>query len=143
MSCSRRLPKPWGSPCGASRESHSSCKQRNTPSSSQRTASRLKLVRGQCGEPGIVDRAAHGEVIQALPGIVVDSKQRVHFVIEETANPGGAHAGRFRFKIKNLPEHAALPEELPVTPWFMQSDFELRKHPQRKTRVCADILVAA
>src|SRR6202162_5679889 len=132
MSCSRRLPKPWGSPCGASRESHSSCKQRNTPSSSQRTASRLKLVRGQCGEPGIVDRAAHGEVIQALPGIAADSKQRVHFVIEETADPGGAHAGSLGFKIENLPDHAALPEKMAIAPWLMQSGFELCQHPQRK-----------
>ena len=73
----------------------------------------------------------------------MDSEQRVHFVIEETADPSGAHAGGFGFEIKNLPEHAALPEEMAVAPWFMQSGFELRKHPQRKTGVCADILVAA
>src|ERR1700694_5823720 len=143
MSCSQRLPKPWGSPCGASRESHSSCKQRDTPSSSQRAASRLKLVRRQGGEPGIVDRAAHREVIQALPGIVVDSEQSAHFVIEEKADPSGAHAGALGFQIEDLPEHAALPEEMAVAPRFMHCGFELRKHPQRKTGVCADVLMAA
>ena len=82
-------------------------------------------------------------MIQALPGKVADSKQGVHFVIEKTTNPGGAHTGSLSFKIEDLPNHAALPEEMAVAPWFMQSDFELRKHPQRKTRVRADVLVAA
>ena len=74
--------------------------------------------------------------------MAVDSKQRVHFVIEETADPGGAHAGGLGFEIENVPEHAALPEKMAVAPWLIQSGFELCQHSQRKTGVCADILVA-
>src|SRR4030095_11057437 len=106
-------------------------------------ASRLKLVRRQCGEPGIVHGATHGEVIQALPGIVVDSKQGMHLVIEETTNSRGAHAGSLGFKIEDLPQHARFPEEIAVAPWFMHGGFELRKHSERKTRVGADVLMAA
>jgi hypothetical protein len=35
------------------------------------------------------------------------------FVIEETADPGGAHADGLSFKIEAVP-HAALPEEMAV-----------------------------
>src|ERR1700716_3137811 len=85
-------------------------------------ASRLKLVGRQCGEPGIVHGATQREVIQALPGIVADSKQAVHFVIEEAADPCGAYAGSLGFKIENLPEHSGFPEEMAVAPWFLQGD---------------------
>src|SRR2546427_11027659 len=36
--------------------------------------SRLKLVRRQRGQAMIVHSAAHGEMVQALPGMTVDSK---------------------------------------------------------------------
>src|SRR6266508_544626 len=36
--------------------------------------SRLKFVRRQRGQPMIVHSAAHGEMVQALPGMTVDSK---------------------------------------------------------------------
>ena len=49
----------------------------------------------------------------------MDSKQRVHSVIKETADPGGAQAGGLGFEIGNLPEQAAFPEEMAIAPWFM------------------------
>jgi len=52
----------------------------------------------------------------------------VHFIIEETADPGGEHAGGIGFKIESLPDHAALPEQMAVAPGFMQSGREHREH---------------
>ena len=119
------------------------CVNSGLPTTTMTFTSRLKLIRRQRGQASIVHRATHGEVIKALPGMILDSEQRVHFVIEKTADPGGAHTGGFGFEIEYVPQDAALPEEMAIAPWFVHCDVELRNHPQRKTGIGADVLVAA
>ena len=80
--------------------------------------SRLNLIRRKRGQTLVVHRTTHGEVIQALPGVILQSEQCMHFIIEKTANPRGAYSGGFGFKIERLAENAALPEEVTITPWL-------------------------
>jgi hypothetical protein len=103
----------------------------------------LNLIRRKRGQTLVVHRTTHGEVIQALPGVILQSEQCMHFIIEKTANPRGAYSGGFGFKIERLAENAALPEEVTITPWLFQSDVESRDHPQRKAGIGTDILMAA
>src|SRR6185369_5679710 len=103
--------------------------------------SRLERIRRHCRQPGIIHRATESEVVERLPAIIADAEQRMHFVIEKTTNTGGAHTGGFRFEIEDVPQHPAFPEKMAVTPGLMQSRFEMGNHPQRETRVRANVLV--
>jgi hypothetical protein len=67
----------------------------------------------------------------------------VHFIIEETADPGGAHAGGLGLEIKDLPKHAAFPEEAAVKPRLMPGLFKPGNHAERKAGIGPDVLVAA
>src|SRR3972149_11724159 len=68
-------------------------------------------IRSQCGQPGIIDRAADGEVIEALKGIGLKAEEVVKDVVEVAANTGRTDAGCLRFQVQRLTEHTRLPEK--------------------------------
>lgn len=103
--------------------------------------SRLNFIRCRRRQALIDHGAADCEVIQALPGVILDSEHGMHFIIEKAADPRGALFDGFGFKIERLAEHAAFPEKMAVTPWLLHGDFEVCEHPQRKAGIGGDILV--
>jgi len=91
----------------------------------------------------IVYGAAGREVVQALPRMVLQPEKRVHLVVEETADPGGADAGGLGLEVQHLPEHSALPIERSIAPRLAHRYFVMGEHPQRIAGVGGDVLVTA
>ncbi len=68
------------------------------------------MVGGAGREPGVFARAAHGEMVKALEGVVREAHQFMHGIVEETADAGGSHALGFGFQVEDLPDHAGFPK---------------------------------
>src|SRR5262245_14506316 len=102
-------------------------------------------VRGQSAQPGIIEGAADGEVIEALKGVGFDAEKVVKHIVEVAANTGRADAGCFRFQVKRLTEHAGLPEKSPVPPRAPVTDrvAELGDHAEAESAVRGYFLVTA
>ena len=107
---------------------------------------RLQMkIRSQCGQPGIIDGAADGEVIEALKGIGLNAEKVVKHVVEVAAHAGGTNALCLRFQVKHLTKHPGLPEKSPVPPRAPVTDrvAKLGEHAEAKSAVRGDLLVAA
>ena len=69
------------------------------------------MVVGCAGrEPRVFPRAAHGEMVKALEGVVREAHQFMHGIVEETADAGGSHALGFGFQGDDLPDHGGFPK---------------------------------
>ena len=68
------------------------------------------MVGGAGREPGIFPRAADGEMVKVLEGLVREAHQFMHGIVEETADAGGSHALGFGFQVEDLPDHAGFPK---------------------------------
>src|SRR5262245_28911267 len=75
-----------------------------------------RTVGRQCRQALVLHRAAGSEMVQALPAHSLESKQPVHFVVEEAADAGGANSSGLRLEVQHLPDQAALPVEAAVHP---------------------------
>src|SRR4051812_33705902 len=71
-------------------------------------------VPGFGGQPRIVDSRPDREVIQALKPVALQTERLVDRIVIETADPGPACARRLSLEVERLPQHTALPEEVPV-----------------------------
>ena len=74
------------------------------------------LVGRQRGEARIVDVAADGEVIERLEPEVAKAEHLVHWIVEEAADAGRAHAGRFSLEIERLADGARFPVQPAIEP---------------------------
>ena len=102
-------------------------------------------IRGQCCQPGIIDGAADGEVIEALKGIGANAEEVVKDIVEVAADTGRTDAGSFRFQVKHLTKHPGFPEKSPIPPRAPVTDrvAELSEHAEAESAVGGDLLVAA
>ena len=55
-------------------------------------------------QPVILQRFADREMVQALPGLVLQAQHAVYRIVEETTDAGTTHAGGLRLQIQNLAE---------------------------------------
>src|SRR5689334_12555292 len=67
------------------------------------------------------------------------------WIVVKTANPGGPHAGGFRFEIKNLPDYPGFPEEMPVKRGSVlgKARIKVRNHAQAEASVRGNVLITA
>src|SRR5262249_46499324 len=102
-------------------------------------------IRSQCGQTGIIDRTADGEVIEALKGIGLNAEEVVKDVVEVAADTGRTDAGGLRFQVKHLTKHPRFPEKSPVPPRASTTDrvADLGEHAEAESAVGGDLLVAA
>ena len=77
-------------------------------------------IRRQRGQPRIINGPARCEMIEGLELSIFKAQDIMDRVVEEAADAGRPHAGRFRFQIKDLSYQARLPEEPPVKPGAMR-----------------------
>ena len=69
------------------------------------------MVVGCAGrETRVFPRAAYGEMVKALEGVVREAHQFMHGIVEETADAGCSHAMSFCFQVEDLPDHAGFPK---------------------------------
>src|SRR5467141_1087710 len=102
------------------------------------------MVIGRTGrQPSVFPRAAHGEMVKALEGVVREAHQFMHGIVEETADASGSHALGFGFQVEDLPDHAGFPEQMAIA---MGSRLKFlskpRDHAQRESAVASNGLVA-
>lgn len=105
---------------------------------------REMLVRRMGLQARIVDRPAHGEMIEHLEPIARETEDLMREVVEEAADPRGPNTGRFRLEVEELSDDARLPVQAPVEP--RSERFEgravLGKHRRREDAIGGDRLVA-
>ena len=102
-------------------------------------------IRGQCGQPRIIDGSADGEVIKALKGIGSNTEEVVKDVVEVAADTGRTDAGSLRFQVQHMTKHPGLPEKSPIPPRAPVTDrvAKLGEHAETESAVGGDLLVAA
>src|SRR6187399_2002772 len=64
----------------------------------------------------VLDGSAHGEVIEHLKTLAVETEQAMSRVIEEAPDPRASDAGCFRLEVKQLTDDARFPEQTAVEP---------------------------
>src|SRR5438552_434216 len=77
-------------------------------------------IRRQRGQPRIINGPACCEMVEGLELGIFNAQDLMDRVVEEAADTGRPHAGRFRFQIKDLSDHTRLPEEPPIKPGAMR-----------------------
>ena len=84
-------------------------------------------------------------MIERLKACVAEAHDLVNRVVEEAADPRGAHTRRFGFQIQHLSDQPCLPEEPAIEPRAVlaQPGFEFRDHSQGKGALAGDVLTAA
>src|SRR5579871_6863764 len=102
-------------------------------------------IRGQGGQPGVIDGRPDREVIEALKGIGANAKEFVKDVVEVATDTGRTDAGGFRLQVKHLTEHPGFPEKAPIPPRAPVTNrvAELSEHAEAESAVRGDRLVAA
>src|ERR1019366_2310184 len=95
-------------------------------------------------QPSVFPRAAHCEMVKALEGIVWETHQFVHGIVEETADAGSSDALGFGFQVEDLPDHARFPKQMPIAIGSrLKFPPKPRDHAQRESAVASDGLLAA
>ena len=71
-------------------------------------------IRWTSAQPQILDWAANGEVVQALPTVARQTERAVQYFIEIAANAGAANTSSLGSQIEGLADHSSFPEQFPV-----------------------------
>ncbi|NTW37723.1 MAG: ABC transporter permease subunit [Syntrophobacteraceae bacterium] len=102
-----------------------------------------RISRQRC-DSRILNGSAHREVVEILELGAAQPEDLVHAVVEETPDPRSPQAGRLRFEVEHLPDHAALPEESRIKPGtvFGQRAVEIGDHGGTEAPVLGDVLEA-
>src|SRR5215831_14978622 len=90
---------------------------------------------------GIFHRRSNREVVEALPSAISQAQGIVHHVIEVTTDASGSHPRGFGCQIEALPDHACLPEQLPirVRSTRSQDGLKLRQHSQTECSISSNV----
>jgi hypothetical protein len=101
-------------------------------------------IRWTSAQPQILDWAANGEVVQALPTVARQTERAVQYFIEIAANAGAANTSSLGSQIEGLADHSSFPEQFPVgcCTTLPQDWFESRQHSQAECAVGSNVLVA-
>jgi hypothetical protein len=102
------------------------------------------LVRGQRGEPLVLDGAPHCEVVEALPVARRDAEHIVNEIIEVAPDPGRTDARLFRFEVQHVADKTGLPEEISIERSAVghQAAHVIRDHPEAEGPIPRDVLAA-
>ena len=81
-------------------------------------------------------------MVEVLVRVVLETKHVMHWVIEVAPDASTPHAGRFRFQIEHLPDHASFPEQARIEPGTVSFQRVLvgRDHPQTEAPIAGDVL---
>ena len=88
------------------------------------------MVGGNCLQPRIHKGLAHGEMVQSLPGAILEADVLVEDIVVETSDAGSADTRSLRLEIQQLTNTAAFPVESPVIggPERLQDRVKMRQH---------------
>lgn len=103
------------------------------------------LIRWMRLQAWIVDRPAHGEVVEHLETVVRESEDLVCEVVQEAADAGAADAACFGFEVEDLSDDACLPIQAAVEPGpeHLEGRAVLGEHGRCEDAGGSDFLVAA
>src|ERR1039458_9996748 len=95
-------------------------------------------------QPHILNGAADGEVVKALPIVAGQTECAVQHIIEVAANAGAAHPRRLRRQIQGLADHSGFPEQSAIgcRAALSQDWLEPSQHPKAERTVGGNVLVA-
>ena len=93
----------------------------------------------------IVDRPAHGEVVEHLKAVAREPEDPVGEVVEEAADAGAADAACFGLEVEELSDDAGLPIQAAVEPGpeRLEGRAVLGEHGRCEDAVGGDFLIAA
>src|ERR1043166_8018008 len=91
----------------------------------------------------VVDGATTGEMVDRLPGAILQSEQLVSRVVKEATDASGTDIGRLGFQVEHLPNQARFPVQPAVRcrAGRLNRGLELSKHGDREGPIGGDVLV--
>src|SRR5450759_2148856 len=103
------------------------------------------LIRWMRLEAHIVDRPAHGEVVEHLEPVAGEPEHPVCEVVEKASDAGATETTRFGFEVEDLTDDARLPIQAAVVPRAerLEGRAVLGEHRRCEDPVCGDCLIAA
>ena len=101
-------------------------------------------VRRRGAQSQILDWAADGEVVEALPVVAGQTERAVQHIIEVAADAGAANTRSLGRQIQGLADHSRFPEQFAISrrTALPQDRLEPSQHPQTERTIGGNVLMA-